>query len=55
MQPGSDRPRAHEVLLLVHADTPAARESVQALIGRYRTAFDQESVLWETSRVCAAS
>jgi hypothetical protein len=44
-----------KVLLLVHADTPAARESVQGVIGRYRKAFDQESVLWETSRVCAAS
>jgi hypothetical protein len=44
-----------KVLLLVHGDTPAARESVQAVIGRYRKAFDQESVLWETSRVCAAS
>lgn len=44
-----------KVLLLVHDDAPAARESVQAVIGRYRKAFDQESVLWETARVCAAS
>jgi hypothetical protein len=44
-----------KVLLLVHPDTQAARESVQALIARYRKAFDQESVLWETARVCAAS
>jgi hypothetical protein len=43
-----------KVLLLVHADTPAARESVQLLIARYRTMFDQQSVLWETARVCAA-
>ena len=44
-----------KVLLLVHQDTPAARQSVLALIERYRKAFDQESVLWETSRVCVAS
>lgn len=43
-----------KVLLLVHPDTPAAREAVQAVIGRYRKAFEQESVLWETARVCAA-
>jgi hypothetical protein len=24
------------------------------VIGRYRKAFEQESVLWETARVCAA-
>ena len=44
-----------KVLLLVHPDTPAARESVQAVIDHYRKAFDQQSVLWETSRVCVAS
>ena len=43
-----------KVLLLVHPDTRAAQESVQAVIGRYRKAFEQESVLWETARVCAA-
>ena len=44
-----------KVLLLVHPDTGAARQSVQAVIERYRKAFDQQSVLWETSRVCVAS
>jgi hypothetical protein len=44
-----------KVLLLVHADTPAARQAVQAVIERYRKAFDQESVLWETARVCVAA
>ena len=44
-----------KVLLLVHGETPAARESVLALIERYRKAFDQQSVLWETARVCVAS
>ena len=43
-----------KVLLLVHPDTPAAQESVQAVISRYRKAFEQESVLWETAGVCAA-
>ena len=44
-----------KVLLLVHPDTAAARASVQAVIARYRKMFDQQSVLWETARVCAAS
>jgi len=44
-----------KVLLLVHADTASARQSVQAVIQAYRKAFDQESVLWESSRVCVAS
>src|SRR5262245_30135856 len=44
-----------KVLLLVHADTSSARAAVQSLIDRYRKTFDQQSVLWETARVCAAS
>jgi hypothetical protein len=44
-----------KVLLLVHTDTAAARQSVQAVIQAYRKAFDQQSVLWESSRVCVAS
>jgi len=44
-----------KVLLLVHPDSAAARDAVQAVIARYRTAFDQQAVLWETSRVCVAS
>jgi uncharacterized protein DUF3574 len=43
-----------KVLLLVHPDTSAARASLQGLIDRYRKTFDQQSVLWETARVCAA-
>lgn len=38
-----------------HPDTAAARESLQTLMGRYRKTFEQESVLWETARVCAAT
>jgi hypothetical protein len=41
-----------KVLLLVHADSAAARQSVQALIESYRKTFDQQSVLWERARVC---
>ena len=44
-----------KVLLLVHPDTAAARQSVQSVIEAYRTAFDQESVLWESARVCVAA
>jgi hypothetical protein len=49
-----DRERT-KVLLLVHPDTAAARQSVRAVIDAYRAAFDQQSVLWESSRVCATS
>jgi len=48
---------AHErtkVLLLVHPDTEPARQAIRAVIEKYRKAFEQESVLWETSHVCAA-
>ena len=44
-----------KVLLLVHPDTHAAQQAVQAVIASYRKAFEQESVLWETARVCVAS
>jgi hypothetical protein len=55
---GSDGSVGHErskVLLLVHPDTRTARESLQTVIDRYRKTFDQQSVLWESARVCAAS
>ena len=44
-----------KVLLLVHPDTAAARQSVQAVIEAYRKTFEQESVLWESARVCVAA
>jgi hypothetical protein len=44
-----------KVLLLVHPDTAAARQSVQTVIEAYRKAFDQQSVLWESARVCVAA
>jgi Protein of unknown function (DUF3574) len=54
---GAEGQLAHErtkVLLLVHPDTEKARQAIRAVIDKYRKAFDQESVLWETSLVCAA-
>ena len=44
-----------KVLLLVHADSTAARAAIQEVIAKYRLAFDQQSVLWETARVCVVS
>jgi len=44
-----------KVLLLVHGDTAAVRQSVQAVILAYRKTFDQQSVLWESARVCVAT
>jgi hypothetical protein len=44
-----------KVLLLVHADTVEARRAVQEVIATYRRLFEQESVLWESSRVCVSS
>jgi hypothetical protein len=44
-----------KILLLVHPDTTEARQSVLAVIETYRKAFEQQSVLWETARVCGAA
>jgi hypothetical protein len=44
-----------KVLLLVHPDTAAARQSVLAVIEAYRKMFEQQSVLWENARVCVAA
>ena len=44
-----------KVLLLVHGDSAAARGSVHEVIETYRRTFEQQSVLWESARVCAAS
>ena len=43
-----------KVLILVHPDTSEARQAVQEVIGNYRRSFEQESVLWESARVCGA-
>jgi hypothetical protein len=43
-----------KVLLLVHPDTAVARQSVLAVIEAYRKTFEQQSVLWESARVCGA-
>jgi len=44
-----------KVLLVVHADSAGARQSVQSVIESYRKTFDQQSVLWESARVCVAA
>ena len=44
-----------KILLVVHTDSATARAAIQELILKYRQAFDQQSVLWETARVCVAS
>ena len=43
-----------KVLLLVHPDTKTVRASINDIIERYKRRFEQESVLGETARVCAA-
>jgi hypothetical protein len=43
-----------KVLLLVHDDSAAVRASIADIVERYKQSFKQESVLWETARVCAA-
>ena len=43
-----------KVLLLVHDETAEVRAALAAIVGRYKRSFQQESVLWETARVCAA-
>ena len=50
---GIDHERS-KVLLLVHADSTAAGQAISTVISRYRAKFDQESVLWESARVCVA-
>jgi Protein of unknown function (DUF3574) len=43
-----------KVLVILHDETPTARAALSELVLRYKKAFAQESVLWETARVCAA-
>ena len=52
---GSVAQEQSKVLLLVHPDTAAARQSVLAVIEAYRKRFEQQSVLWENARVCIAA
>ena len=42
-----------KVLLLVHDDTALARATLGELVAAYKQRFEQESVLWESSSVCA--
>lgn len=43
-----------KVLMLMHDQSEQVRSALQALVEAYKKAFQQESVLWESARVCAA-
>ncbi len=43
-----------KVLLLVHDGSAAVNAAIVSIIESYKRRFEQESVLWETARVCAA-
>jgi hypothetical protein len=43
-----------KVLLLVHEENASVRSAIADIVGVYKRAFRQESVLWETAPVCAA-
>jgi hypothetical protein len=48
---------AHErskVLRIVHEDSADAHGALAAIIAAYKHTYEQESVLWETGKVCAA-
>jgi hypothetical protein len=43
-----------KVLIVVHPDSTQARQAIQDVIASYRRMFEQQSVLWESARVCGA-
>jgi hypothetical protein len=43
-----------KVLLVIHDGRTAALAALTELVDRYKSAFEQESVLWESATVCAA-
>ena len=43
-----------KVLLLVHDGQAKASRALTEVVTRYKQRFQQESVLWESARVCAA-
>jgi len=43
-----------KVLVILHDEKPTTRAALGDLVGRYKEVFAQESVLWESARVCAA-
>jgi hypothetical protein len=43
-----------KVLLLVHEQSQDLRPAIASIVQRYKALFQQRSVLWETSPVCAA-
>jgi hypothetical protein len=55
---GADGTVVHErtkIVSLVHADTAPANAALGAIVEGYKRMFEQESVLWEMARVCAAA
>jgi hypothetical protein len=42
------------VLLLVHDGSTRATQALGELVNRYKSRFQQESVLWESASICAA-
>ena len=42
-----------KVVVILHDEKPATRKALEELVVRYKQAFTQQSVLWETSHVCA--
>jgi hypothetical protein len=51
---GSIQRERSKVVVILHDEKPATREALGDLVVRYKKNFAQESVLWETARVCAA-
>ena len=43
-----------KILLLGHDDQTAVRAALAEIVERYKRMFAQESVLWESARICAA-
>lgn len=43
-----------KILVIFHDQKPATREALETLVVRYKKTFAQESILWESARVCAA-
>jgi hypothetical protein len=48
---GSKSHEKSEMLLLIHKDTPQDNQSIQRIIGLYKSEFDQESVMWVRNKV----
>jgi hypothetical protein len=52
---GAEVKERTKVVLLLNDDTAQTRKAIAELIDRYKSAFQQEAVLWVTSSICAIS